>query len=649
MHERWSGQSTAHQLKNIVALHEKLVLDDVPMPPAKEASPTLQPVTTATFSGAPIPSPPSLSGSPTKFTTNESSTSNAPSIVLGRNAAALTRANVASVSIKGRAEGGSTKLSPLEKEFQQAVEELYLDIGGADYRKIAHESVAALETVLRIFREGITIAKAVGPLVAQKELAKAVDSVQVLLAEAKAFVGPDGSKLHSAAAGAALMESKEPKKADAQELYDVGVLVAEYGTNSRDAAHEDEVHHLRHALQSVTLERNNLQQTADQQEKQLQMLRTKIQKECDAMIKQKAVLAEQVQALQDRFPPVQAAAAGGGGAETPHDGMLPSPPRAARGLQQRPPSSEAEDSAFTTGQPNAFQLLSLSPVATSGVAEASNISASSASGGTPAGAAASAVNNSKASRDVMAPSESRYNKIESLYADVYSGKGMELIWGCLDCVFKREYDEGDSNSTFGPNGGYSLFRDEFHKTIVKVVDNEAEFRENICNVTPLRAEYVANCLGSHVKPNSGVVKLLSTIHNDRDVEELSLRGNYIGDQGIQPLISIFMRLYRLKSLDLADNGIKNGGVHVLTQALARHPSLTSLNIGHNNVSRAAGKDVLGLLGVCPKLRHVDITGTDIDKALSERILARAQLNATAIATMTPIVSSPSGVSEGGGS
>jgi hypothetical protein len=287
-------------------------------------------------------------------------------------------------------------------------------------------------------------------------------------------------------------------------------------------------------------------------------------------------------------------------------------------------------------------------------------------------------NNSYSGAGVHTPSV-RFERIESLYFDVYRGKGMEMLWNTLHCVFKSEFDTqqhvstasavatGDSTSPSGlakrkeeqQQGNssarthveamvsqeevsdpghllaYNLFKSQFYDHVVGKLSTYNTFLESLVQVTPLRSDYIANCLKAKVKPNSGVVKLLSTITSDRDVLELNLSNNYLGDNGLAPLVPLFTRLYRLQVLKLSDIGIKNAGTQLLSVALANHPSLSVLDVSKNGISRSGGKDLLTLASTLSSLRSVDLSGTSIDAALQERIRTRVALNAASSSSTSP--------------
>jgi hypothetical protein len=252
------------------------------------------------------------------------------------------------------------------------------------------------------------------------------------------------------------------------------------------------------------------------------------------------------------------------------------------------------------------------------------------------------------------PPSVRFERIESLYYDVYRGKGMDMLWNTLHCVFKSEFDtqpasapspprEGHGPASSTPRGkddevnvadpghllAYNIFKAQFYDHVVGKLSTYNTFLESLVQITPLRSDYIANCLKAKVKPNSGVVKLLSTITSDRDAIDLNLSSNYLGDGGLAPLVPLFNRLYRLQSLKLSDIGIKNSGAQQLASALMNHPSLVSLDVSKNGISRSGGKELLALASSLPSLRQIDISGTSIDAALQERIITRVSLNGTA--------------------
>lgn len=68
-------------------------------------------------------------------------------------------------------------------------------------------------------------------------------------------------------------------------------------------------------------------------------------------------------------------------------------------------------------------------------------------------------------------------------------------------------------------------------------------------------------------------------------EELNVKGNALGDQGLEELAeAVGRKEYKLKILNVADNGITNAGVSKLSSTLDSNSSLEELNLSCNGVS-----------------------------------------------------------------
>lgn len=237
-------------------------------------------------------------------------------------------------------------------------------------------------------------------------------------------------------------------------------------------------------------------------------------------------------------------------------------------------------------------------------------------------------NQSAAINEPVDTPSNRYQRLERLYVDVYKGRGMEMVWNAVDTVYRCEYDGKLADATPDEQAEmYTRFQGDFDREVSSVINNQQAFSDMVQGVTPLRSDYVANCLSHRVKANSGVVTLLSHFKSDRAVRELSLQGNYIGDNGVLPLLPVLARMHNLTDINLANNGIRNDGVRHLCRALASHPSVCRIDLSHNAIARAGGKDILSLVNTCSRIIAVDLEGTSMDAALRTRIQERAAANA----------------------
>lgn len=235
-------------------------------------------------------------------------------------------------------------------------------------------------------------------------------------------------------------------------------------------------------------------------------------------------------------------------------------------------------------------------------------------------------------------------KIESLYYQQYEGKGMEMVWNVIDTVYRCEFEapalasspdksgNADAGQVAAPSSPtrhqdpYKAFHDLFQAFIVGPLSTEQSFNTAVRNITPLRSDYIANCLSNRVKANSGVVRLLSLETNDAKVVELNLEGNYIGDNGLTPLLPLLSRMHNLTTIRLAHNGLKNDGAIALCKAIAAHPSITSVDLSHNNISRTGGKQLLSLVATTPRVTFIGLEGTVMDAALRSKIESAANSN-----------------------
>lgn len=449
-----------------------------------------------------------------------------------------------------------------------------------------------------------------------------------------------------------------------EEAYDVRVMHSAFDdhTDAHTQELEDELMVLKTKIEKLQREKKELLGTVDRQESQLAALRTKLTKDTEVIYMAQRQMQADLQQLAVQSGHRDLFTSDDELNVSPHGGVAadqsapnfrkPHPP------QQKSGGFSARPSGAAT--PQADEQLVVTPPAAVSVP----------CSGEAKDSVASAVNNSCDDNHATQQSaarhpgvhtdanhmSSKYNRLDALYSEVYRGKGMELLWAAIDHVFKYEYDAQQhdvsqnapllaSEATGGtspskladtlPEGearaihlrnAHARFLEELRSSVLARIETFEAFRSATVESTPLRSDYVAQCMQARVKPNSGVVALLSGIAQDGDVETLDLSGNYVGDGGLAPILSIVNRFYRLKTLRLADNGIKNNGVRLLAHVIRNHGSLTALDLSKNSITRTAGRDLLNLVASMPKLTSIDLSGTHIDSTMMEKIEKRLSVN-----------------------
>jgi hypothetical protein len=555
--------------------------------------------------------------------------------------------------------GEVRRATPQEAELYRAAEQICVLLSGVDYRTLALQSTRACDLVSRMICEEVSLAKR-SDWVPSYLVARQTDRLRQLFRETKQLLESNGVEIPVAleritspapptSPGAASRQRTvsvdasatgggrghridtdgvlRPMIPAADEAYDVRLMHSAFDdrSDSKSRDLEDEVMVLKSRLDKANREKRELQGTVERQEQQLVAMRTKLtkdtevfyqtQRQMQADLRQLAVTTGHRELLNsddeaNMSPTEQRPSPTALNNYAPRP-LVPTPPDAAL----MPPTAPDEDRpASTTARPHR-------------------------------------PSNHTSSENQQQPF-GKYNRLDTLYHDVYNGKGMEFLRQAIDVVFKVEYDTsqppapGASStvSTDGvgsPNGVamhasreellqdvHAKFVKDIQHQVMTTVENFSSFRSLIAEVTPLRSEYVAQCVQMRTKPNSGVVALLSKVSVDSDVIELNLSGNYVGDSGLTPLLPVLGRLYRLRTLRLADNGLKNNAVRALCLAIRTHPSLTAIDLSKNSITRAAGRELMGLVASMPKLRVIDVSKTMIDEPLVQKLKDRLELNQT---------------------
>lgn len=575
--------------------------------------------------------------------------------------------------------------SAAEIAVYKAAHELCVLISGVDYRTIALQATKACDLVSKMIFEEVSLAKR-SDWVPSYLVARQADRLRELFRETKKILAANnvaiptaleritsppptspgtanrhravsvdasatggGRGVHKASddvapVGGSAVSPHRSIVPSADEAYDVRLMHSAFDDRSdpRTREMEDEIMVLKSRLDKANREKRELQGTVERQEQQLVSMRTKLTKDTEVFYQTQRQMQADLRQLA---------------VTTGHRELLNSDDEVSPTEQRPSPSSGAVNYPIPTPPSTTMPPSMLRPT-TADPDDARPTSSTSRPRPTSA-------------PDINLQPFAKYNRLDTLYHDVYRGKGMEFLRQAIDVVFKIEYDlqqqppaqlvtastdgipstsaagnssGGDSSSS--PDGAaatasansphqqrdeilrkeHQAFLGDFRSRVLQSVEEFATFRDLFAETTPLRSEYVAHCMEMRSKPNSGVVALLSTISTDSEVIELNLSGNYVGDAGLSPLLPVLQRLYRLRTLRLADNGLKNNAIRALCYAVRSHPSLTAIDLSKNNITRSAGRELLSLVASMPKLRVIDIASTLIDAPLVTKIKTRLELN-----------------------
>lgn len=110
--------------------------------------------------------------------------------------------------------------------------------------------------------------------------------------------------------------------------------------------------------------------------------------------------------------------------------------------------------------------------------------------------------------------------------------------------------------------------------------------------------------------------LARSLFKCRDLEEVDLSFNMIGNKGAKALSSSFKTMPNLKSLNLYRNRIK-GKAKSITSSLKNCSNLTSLNFGGNKIGKNGAHGVSIHLHHWPQLQELNLCGMKYEEGMAE--------------------------------
>jgi len=273
----------------------------------------------------------------------------------------------------------------------------------------------------------------------------------------------------------------------------------------------------------------------------------------------------------------------------------------------------------------------------------------------PAPVRASPSERSPAANDIQdPPSPSRAHRNDALAGayDQFKRDGFKMLWHAAHLVFSREFESetaavSDGDATH--DGAIGRFQEAFRTEFADAIGNAETLRERLAACeAPLRESYIANCIQSKVRTNTGVLELLGEYRAARDVTRFSLGTNLLGEGRIMPLLPLFGQMPRLQSLDLSNNGLRNRALQGLCAALSGHPAIRDIDVSGNPFSRAGGKALLQLVASNRRIVVARCDHTQMEISLRDRILDAARRNASGIAADEGAASAPADAVDAGG-
>lgn len=136
----------------------------------------------------------------------------------------------------------------------------------------------------------------------------------------------------------------------------------------------------------------------------------------------------------------------------------------------------------------------------------------------------------------------------------------------------------------------------------------------------LKEIYEDQCRDRQVHVNSSIAASLPERQGAAlPTDTLDMSRNYLGDNGIVPLLSVVERNPNLRVVSFVDNGLRNNAVIALCAVAARHPGIRSIDVSGNCISEGAGNALIKLLEDNPRITTLGIRNTRIDVELRVRI------------------------------
>ncbi|CUG93870.1 Hypothetical protein, putative [Bodo saltans] len=136
----------------------------------------------------------------------------------------------------------------------------------------------------------------------------------------------------------------------------------------------------------------------------------------------------------------------------------------------------------------------------------------------------------------------------------------------------------------------------------------------------LKEIYEDQCKDRQVNVNSSVAASLPERQGAAlPTDTLDMSRNYLGDNGIVPLLSVVERNPNLRIVSFVENGLRNNAIIALCAVASRHPGLRSIDVSDNCISEGAGNALIKLLEENPRITTLGIRNTRIDVELRVRI------------------------------
>lgn len=154
--------------------------------------------------------------------------------------------------------------------------------------------------------------------------------------------------------------------------------------------------------------------------------------------------------------------------------------------------------------------------------------------------------------------------------------------------------------------------------------------------------FLSACLKEGVKqPNTILMDFFRCHPSPKEIEEIDLSNNYVGNRGILAVLDVIVKLpafrflncsnQKLYNTDLNEESVRgNDTVDRIVEVFKVHPTVNALDIGQNPISNYAGRKLLLLAQANNRICRVELDGTRVDFELRKRIKQQCEKNTIAL-------------------
>lgn len=149
-------------------------------------------------------------------------------------------------------------------------------------------------------------------------------------------------------------------------------------------------------------------------------------------------------------------------------------------------------------------------------------------------------------------------------------------------------------------------------------------------MTTLDDLYVYYCRQHGCLANSGFRAQLQQLYSanveSRQLQQLTLRANYLGPKGLFPVVDLIRNVHSLELVDISGNGLDNDGATYLVNALVKHPSLVHLDLSRSALHDGCAPDLLRLVKENSRIASLPLSGNNLSASARDKIGAVVEAN-----------------------